>query len=172
MYVDADALQNPKNFAEVFRPSVKMCLPIYLDVNFAQSIACSSPNNNLHLNIIREMSKHRTTSNKGGPIERRDGWARSEALFSMGPPMFNRVVFRTVFGESKSGSGDIPGIERYMRALQEEAGDVIATGQFLDECHSFIADPFEGCGPRDRSELYQKYGMESWGKAVRRRWAS
>mmetsp|Transcript_14458 Transcript_14458/g.31439 ORF Transcript_14458/g.31439 Transcript_14458/m.31439 type:complete len:154 (+) Transcript_14458:303-764(+) len=148
-----------------------MCLPIYLDVNFAQSIVCSSPRNRLHAEIVRQMSRHRMTSNGGGPLERRGGWASSDALFAMGPPLFNRMVFRIVFGVSQSGRGDIPGMEESMRALRRGAGDLIATGQFLDECHSFIADPFEGCRRRDRAELYRRYNMTSWGQAVRRRWA-
>eukprot|EP00579_Thalassiosira_antarctica_P008212 CAMPEP_0201878358 /NCGR_PEP_ID=MMETSP0902-20130614/9532_1 /ASSEMBLY_ACC=CAM_ASM_000551 /TAXON_ID=420261 /ORGANISM="Thalassiosira antarctica, Strain CCMP982" /LENGTH=448 /DNA_ID=CAMNT_0048405985 /DNA_START=98 /DNA_END=1444 /DNA_ORIENTATION=+ len=172
MYVDADALQNPKDFDKVFQPSIKMCLPIYINVNFAQSIVCSSPNNRLHMEIIKQMSKHRMKSNRGRPIERRGGWATSNALFSMGPPLFNRMVFQIVFGKSHRGIGNIPGIEEDMRVLQREANDVIATGQFIDECNSFIADPYEGCRPRDRAELYGSYNMSSWGMAVKRRWAS
>eukprot|EP00571_Detonula_confervacea_P004866 CAMPEP_0172319000 /NCGR_PEP_ID=MMETSP1058-20130122/36461_1 /TAXON_ID=83371 /ORGANISM="Detonula confervacea, Strain CCMP 353" /LENGTH=423 /DNA_ID=CAMNT_0013033937 /DNA_START=176 /DNA_END=1444 /DNA_ORIENTATION=+ len=163
MYVDADALINPKQFDKVFLPTIKMCLPIYLDINFAQSILCSSPKNQLYLEMIKQMSKRRMTSNKGGPLERRDGWATTNALFSMGPPLFNHVIFDLVFGNSHvSGHGDIPGIEDTMRVLQEEASGVIATGQFHDGCHSFLADPFEGCKDWERGELYKLYNMSGW----------
>ena len=96
LYVDADSLINPRNFDKVFFPdeyttvtssitttSIKMCLPIYLDVNFAQSIVCSSPSNNLYMKMIRSMSQIRMTSNNGKPIERRDGWASTNSLFGM-----------------------------------------------------------------------------------------
>lgn len=170
MYVDADALDNPKQFDQVFHSTVKMCLPIYLDINFSQSLVCSSPGNQLYLTMIKQMSKHRMTSNDGGPLERRDGWARREALFDMGPPMFNRVIFGLVFGTLHAGTGNIEGIEDDMRLLQKEASDLIATGQFVDECHSFIANPYEGCKLWNRASLYRLYNMSSWGKAVKERW--
>ena len=78
LYTDADSLINPRNFDKVFFPdeyttvtssitttSIKMCLPIYLDVNFAQSIVCSSQRNNLYMKMIRSMSQIRMTSNNG-----------------------------------------------------------------------------------------------------------
>mmetsp|Transcript_4834 Transcript_4834/g.8695 ORF Transcript_4834/g.8695 Transcript_4834/m.8695 type:complete len:194 (+) Transcript_4834:160-741(+) len=180
LYVDADALQNPKDFTQTFSSSptsspstVKLCLPIYLRVNFAQSILCSSPHNELHYEIIKSMSHHRMKSNRNGngqPLKRIGGWAHSNELFSMGPPLYNRLVFRIVFGISHTGTGDIEGIEEYMKVLQSEASDLIVTGQYLDSCHSFLAEPYEGCEERDRSELYGLYNMSSWGKAVRRRW--
>jgi hypothetical protein len=44
-------------------------------------------------------------SNGGGPIERRGGWASKQALFAIGPPLFNGVIFATVFGKLVSGHG-------------------------------------------------------------------
>lgn len=170
MYYDVDSLVNVKDLSQVFGPTIKMCLPIYTDVNFAQSATCSSPKNQVYIEMIQQMSEHRMKSNKGGGIERRGGWAKASALFSMGPPIFNRIMFKMVFDETRTGDGTIPGMEEHMRWLQEEAGEIIATGQFKDQCHSFIADPFEGCKHQDRSELYGLYNMSRWGQAVAAKW--
>lgn len=171
LYVDADALRNPRDFNKVFGPTVKMCLPIYIDINFAQSLACSSPKNQLYMKMIKEMSKYRMKSNKGNPIERRGGWAKRNDLFAMGPPMYNRIVYNMVFREINRGVGVIEGVVEHMKVLQERASDVIATGQFIDECNSFIAEPFEGCAEQSRAELYKLYNMSSWSAAVNARWA-
>jgi len=183
LYADADSLINPRNFDNVFFPdeyttvtssitttSIKICLPVYLDVNFAQSIVCSSPGNNLYMKMIRSMSQIRMTSNNGKPIERRDGWASTNSLFSMGPPLYNRIVFRTLFNEEISGHGDIPGIVSAMNQLKNEVPNVIVTGQYIDQCHSFLSTNYDGCKGWDRSELYDVYNMTSWSKAVKKRW--
>ncbi|KAL9187708.1 hypothetical protein ACHAXT_006086 [Thalassiosira profunda] len=174
LYVDADALVNPKGFDNVFGSTVKMCLPIYLETNFAQSISCSSPKNQLYMHVIKSMSQYRMASNDGRPIERRGGWAKREHLFSMGPPMWNRIVFQRVFGEDPKikRNGEIEGMEARMNLLQEVAGDLIATGQYKDGCHSFIAEHYEGCEELNRHQLYQAYNMTGWGNAVKERWAS
>jgi hypothetical protein len=170
MYVDADALVNPRDFNTVFGTTHKMCLPTNVDINFHHAIICSSPKNRLHIDIINQMSEQRMKSNGGGPIERKDGWASARALFSMGPPLFNHAIFATVFGKNVSGYGEIPGIQYCGRALREQAGDLIVTGKFINYCDSFIAAPFEGCVQWDRTELYNMYNMSRWRKAVALRW--
>ena len=170
MYVDVDSLINPRGFDEVFLTTVKMCLPTYFEVNFAQSNVCSSPKNRLYIDIINQMSEHRMKSNDGGGFERRGGWASRSDLFAIGPPMFNRVIFATVFGKRVSGHGTIPGMEDARRALTLQAGDLIATGIWKSQCNSFIAAPFEGCIEWSRKELYDMYNMTRWGVAVNRRW--
>lgn len=172
MYVDVDSLVNARNFSKVFLPTVKMCLPIFMQVNFAQSIVCSSPKNRLYMEIIKQMSNIRMTSNNGGPFERRGGWATTNALFKMGPPLYSHVVLDFVFGKDHSGQGNIRGIVDDMKVLQEEAGELIATGQFVNECNSFLVEPFAGCRWWDRKELYNKYNMTRWGRAVKDRWGS
>lgn len=121
--------------------------------------------------MINEMSEIRMRSNGGGPIERRGGWATTNKLFDMGPPLYNRVVYKTVFGRKESGHGNIKTIVDDMRTLQREAGGLIATAQFVDQCHSFLADPFPGCKSWGREELYEKYNMTRWSPAVKARWA-
>lgn len=116
------------------------------------------------------MSKHRMTANRGKPLERRGGWAKGTALFSMGPPLFNNFVLKTVFNKEGYQNGDIPGIGSAMTVLRNEAGGLVATGQFKSECNSFLAEPFEGCRALDRSELYDAYNMSRWGVAVKERW--
>jgi hypothetical protein len=170
MYVDADALVNPRDFNTVFGTTHKMCLPTNVDINFHHAIICSSPKNRLHIDIINQMSEQRMKSNGGGPIERKDGWALARALFSMGPPLFNHAIFAIVFGKNVSGYGEIPGIQYCGRALREQAGDLIVTGKFINYCDSFIAAPFEGCVQWDRTELYNMYNMSRWRKAVALRW--
>jgi len=175
MYVDMDTMVNARNFDEIFHSTIRMCLPIFMESNFAQSTLCASPKNKLYLKIINAMSKHRMTSNKGQPLERRGGWSRKEELFSMGPPIYNRLVFKLVFGLSVNGN--LPGkelgvpIEDAMNAIKDQAGHVIATGKFVSQCDSFIAAPFEGCEARDRRELYSRYQMGGWGEEVKLRWA-
>ncbi len=170
MYVDVDQMINPRNFDDVFKPTIKMCLPIHQAVNFAQSLLCSSPKNELFLEVVKEMSNYRMHANNGNPVERRDGWATSASLFSMGPPLYNRMVFKIVFGKEITGQGKIRDIEEYMKRLQNEASDIIVTGQFQDQCNSFIAQNYEGCQEWERTELYQAYNMPRWGIAVKMRW--
>lgn len=109
-------------------------------------------------------------SKGGGPIERRGGWASKQALFAIGPPLFNRVIFSTVFGKSVTGHGTIPGMQDARKVLKEQAGDLIVTGKWKSQCDSFIAAPFEGCAEWSRTELYNLYNMSRWGVAVDRRW--
>jgi len=109
-------------------------------------------------------------SNNGKPIERRNGWASTNSLFGMGPPLYNRIVFRTLFNEEISGHGDIPGIVLVMNQLKNEVSNVIVTGQYIDQCHSFLSTNYDGCKGWDRSELYDVYNMTSWSKAVKKRW--
>ena len=147
-----------------------MCLPIYRHINFAQDIICSSPQNKLYLGVMKEMSRYRMSSNSGKPTKRIAGWASTVSLFSMGPPIYNRVIFSMVFGREISGRGNIPGMENDMKVLQKEASDIIATAQYQDHCNSFIAEPFDGCIESDRRELYVPYGMMRWSIAVKLRW--
>ncbi len=100
--------------------------------------------------------------NGGRAIERRGGWASRSDLFAIGPPLFNGVIFSTVFGKRVSGHGTLPGMEDARWALTRQAGDLI--------CNSFIAAPFEGCKEWSRTELYNLYNMTRWGVAVDRRW--
>ena len=144
MYVDVDSLIN-KNFDKVFTPSIKMCISIFDVDNFSQSIVCSSPQNKMFLQIIREMSKIRMTGGPGGgPLERRGGWATGGSLFGMGPPVLNRFVLRRVFGKTDYKRGNVPEIGVAKNALLNEAHNTIATGQWLDSCHTFLVDPFDG----------------------------
>lgn len=192
MYVDVDAIVNPRNFDEVFTPTVKMCLPSFLSTNFAQSLLCSSPGNFLYLKTIREMSAIRmgTPKSEGKdkdkdgaeyrpPLERREGWASRQGLFSMGPPTYNRVVFRLFFGMSISGGS--PGLDLAREGnwtfddvlfeIDHQAGDLVATGNFVDKCDSFVSRPFEGCKKHwSRHTLYGLYGIGGWGDAVDEVW--
>ena len=170
LYVDADSLTNARDFNKVFHPTIKMCLPIYLNINFAQSIVCSSPKNQLYMDMIKGMSLHRMKSNHGKPIERKGGWASTNSLFSMGPPMYNNMVFQRVFNKKISGHGDIPGIQEAMGVLKKEASDLIATGQYINQCKSFLSEDYEGCKGWNRDELYTQYNMGSWSSAVKKRW--
>ena len=189
MYVDVDAIVNPRNFDEVFTPTVKMCLPSFLSTNFAQSLLCSSPGNFLYLRTIREMSSIRMGSSKGDgsdeggveyrpPLERREGWASRTGLFSMGPPTYNRVVFRLLFGMSISGGSPDLDLARegnwtfddVLDAVDRQAGDLVATGNFVDKCDSFVSRPFEGCKLWSRHTLYRLYGLGGWGNAVDEVW--
>mmetsp|Transcript_5906 Transcript_5906/g.13517 ORF Transcript_5906/g.13517 Transcript_5906/m.13517 type:complete len:875 (-) Transcript_5906:221-2845(-) len=174
VYADVDTLVNSRDLDEVFTDQTKMCLPIYMGSNFQQSLLCSSPGNKIYLDIVKAMSAHRMKSNNGHPLERRGGWSHRNDLFSMGPPIYNQLVFKHVFGLHISGN--TPGrelrvpIEDAMRAIEDQAGQVIATGQFKTQCDSFLARPFDGCEPRKRNELYAKFGMGGWGDAVNDRW--
>ena len=84
MYADVDTLVNSRDFEEVFTDRTKMCLPIYMDTNFAQSLLCSSPRNKVYLDIVKAMSVYRMKSNNGEPLERQRGWSYRNDLFSMG----------------------------------------------------------------------------------------
>mgnify|MGYP001119492759 CR=1 FL=1 len=170
MYVDVDSLINSRDFDKVFLTTVKMCLPTNVEINFAHSHFCSSPKNRLYIDIINQMSEHRMKSNGGTPIERRGGWASKQALFANGPPLFNRVIFATVFGKSVTGYGTIPGMQNARQVLKEQAGDLIVTGKGKGQCDSFIAAPFEGCVEWPRTKLYSLCNMSRWGVAVDRRW--
>ena len=89
-------------------------------------------------------------------------------------PIYNQLVFKHVLGLNISGNTParelgVP-IEDAMRAIEDQAGQVISTGQFKNQCGSFLARPFDGCEPRKRNELYAKYGLGGWGDAVNDRW--
>lgn len=88
----------------------------------------------------------------------------------MGPPLYNRIVFRTLYNEEISGHGDIEGIVSVMNQLKNEVSNVIVTGQYIDQCNSFLSTNYEGCRGWARDELYDVYNMTSWSKAVRKRW--
>ena len=57
-----------------------------------------------------------------------------------------------------------------MNQLKNEVSNVIVTGHYIDQCHSFLSTNYDGCKGWDRSELYDVYNMTSWSKAVKKRW--
>ena len=107
LYVDADSLTNARDFDKVFHPTIKMCLPIYLNINFAQSIVCSSPRNQLYMDMIKGMSAHRMKSNHGRPIERKEVghppivslvWARQcTIMWYFNVYLINRLVDMVIY---------------------------------------------------------------------------
>jgi len=166
LYMDVDRVVNVK-LDDLFGSNTRMCLPTVYNANFMQDLMCSSANNSLFLEAIKEQSQKRLTGGKdGGPLERRGGWATTNDLFSMGPPTYNRVVARLVFGKD----GQIPGDDLpEARAALEKTNGVIVTKK-VEWCDGLLVTPFEGCKRINRDDLYSKYGLKGWNDAVKARW--
>ena len=57
-----------------------------------------------------------------------------------------------------------------LASIEHQAGDLVATGNFVNKCDSFVSRPFEGCKHWSRHTLYRLYGMGGWGDAVDEVW--
>jgi hypothetical protein len=122
------------------------------DSNFMQDIMCSSPHNLLYREVIKAQSKKRLTGGKDGePLERRGGWATTDDLFSMGPPMYKKIVSLVVFGSNDEISKeDLP----KARTAIEKTNGVIVTKR-EEWCDGFLVTPFDGCKAINRNSLYK-----------------
>ena len=166
LYLDVDRVVNVQ-LEDLFGPNARMCLPTVYDTNFMQDIMCSSANNSLYLEAIKEQSTIRMTGGIGGKtLQRRHGWVKKEDLFRMGSPTYNRVVSRLVFGqESEIPEDDLP----KARAAIEKTNGVIVTKR-EEWCDGFLVVPFEGCRSVQRQVLYEQYKIEPWSDAVDALW--
>lgn len=166
LYLDVDRVVNVK-LDDLFRQNTRMCLPTVYDTNFMQDIQCSSPKNKVFLEAIQAQTKIRMTGGRGGrPLERRGGWARTEDLFAMGPPTYNTVIARVVFGKDRAiDKSDLP----KARAAIDKTGKVIVTKR-EEWCDGFLVTPFDGCKAINRAALYKAYNITGWNDAVKARW--
>lgn len=167
LYMDVDRVVNVK-LDDLFGPNARMCLPTLYDTNFMQDVMCSSAKNPVFLEAIKSQSQIRLMGGKdGGPLERRGGWAKTDDLFHMGPPTYNRIVSRIVFGKDNA----IPKGDQILkaRAAIEKTNGVIVTKR-EEWCDGLLVTPYEGCKAVNRGALYKQYNLTGWNDAVKARW--
>ncbi|KAL7481931.1 hypothetical protein ACHAW6_007650 [Cyclotella cf. meneghiniana] len=169
-YVDADRLVSLP-MSRVAGENTRLCLPTFNDVNFCQDLLCTSPGNELYLNIVRGMSRRRMEGRDGRPLERRRGWVRGGELFEMGPVVYNEQVMQTVFaGLSSKDMGMVENsYEMAREALNKYGRGLILTKKDKDCMDGLLVDSSIGqCFGRE--ELYDLYGLKPWAEAVNALW--
>ncbi|KAL7504811.1 hypothetical protein ACHAXN_005596 [Cyclotella atomus] len=166
-YLDADRLISiPMD--NVVRDSTRLCLPTFDDANFCQDLQCTSPKNELFLNMIRDCSKIRMTSGpNGGPLERRKGWSKGGALFDMGPVVYNRNILSMVFeGVTYDDIGSHGGYGKARESLVNSEGLILTKRD--KSMDGLLVDG--SIQHYDRGALYSAYGMKPWAAAVDAVW--
>lgn len=151
LYMDVDRVVNVK-LDTLLLPNTRMCLPTMYDSNFMQDIMCSSPLNSLYREVIKAQSKKRLTGGKDGkPLDRRGGWATTDDLFSMGPPMYKTIVSQVVFGSNGAISKEY--LPKARSAIERTSGVIVTKRE--EWCDGFLVTPFDGCKAINRNSLYK-----------------
>jgi hypothetical protein len=168
LYLDADrSISIP--MSRILQDTTKLCLPTFDDLNFCQDLMCTSPKNELFLDMIRDCSRIRMkTGPNGGPLERRKGWSKAKELFEMGPVVYNRNILQKVFiGVTYNDIGDYGGYTRARESLVHSAKGLIVTKRDR-RMDGLLVD--NSTQQHDRSALYKAYGMKPWAAAVNAVW--
>lgn len=167
-YIDADRLISiPMD--RVVQSTTKLCLPTYDDINFCQDLMCTSPKNELFLDMIRDCSYIRMkTGPNGGPLERQKGWSKASDLFEMGPVVYNRNILRKVFLDVTYDTvEDYGGYTKARESLLHSSKGLIVTKRDRAMDGLLVDDSIQ---QYDRSALYKSYGMKPWAAAVNAIW--
>ena len=115
-------------------------------------------------------------------LERRNGWARSVALFDMGPPLYCQIILDHVFQNIipnheycgfpslKQSSGDKEFFEVAREAMvRSEPEGIIITKKETGCGDNLLVENMSECFYRQ--ELYDAYKMKPWKDAVDSLWA-
>jgi len=194
LYVDLDTLMN-KPLDPILRNDTlgkympALTLSTFRDINFAQSLLCSSPGNNLWKWHLERSTQVRlrggyNENKRAKPLERLpNGWLQRTDLFKIGPPVYNEVLFSRVLDgplaqKETSRAHNIPHPPKDTMAKAREAiefglgpensGLILTTVEM--GCTGLLVSYPNHCPPLQKHVAQRFFGIKQWGPEVQAHW--